>query len=174
MLEITLFICGSLIITSYSWKFLSNPHTHGFYRFFAFEAILGLLLLNYKYWFITPFSIPHLLSWVLLLISLFLVIHGILILHQIGRPTGNFENTTQLVKIGAYKYIRHPLYASLLFLSWGTVLKSISVITGGLVLISMLALFATAKIEEGENLNKFGVEYAEYKKSTKMFIPYLF
>jgi protein-S-isoprenylcysteine O-methyltransferase Ste14 len=33
---------------------------------------------------------------------------------------------------------------------------------------------AAAKVEERENLRKFGADYAEYMKSTKMFIPFVF
>jgi protein-S-isoprenylcysteine O-methyltransferase Ste14 len=35
-------------------------------------------------------------------------------------------------------------------------------------------LIATAKVEEVENLSKFGADYAAYMKTTKMFIPFLF
>jgi protein-S-isoprenylcysteine O-methyltransferase Ste14 len=35
-------------------------------------------------------------------------------------------------------------------------------------------LIATAKVEETENLEKFGSDYAVYMKTTKMFIPFLF
>lgn len=35
-------------------------------------------------------------------------------------------------------------------------------------------LVATAKVEETENLNRFGVDYADYMKKTRLFIPFLF
>jgi len=174
MLKLILFACGTVVIITYSRKSLANPHSHGFFRFFAFEAILGLLLLNLDDWFTNPFSILHILSWLLLLASLILVTHGILLLHHIGRPNGNFENTTQLVKVGAFRYIRHPLYGSLLFLGWGAALKEPTLFTGFLVFLTTGALLATARVEEAENLSKFGVEYADYQKETKMFIPFLF
>jgi protein-S-isoprenylcysteine O-methyltransferase Ste14 len=47
------------------------------------------------------------------------------------------EKTTILVTTGAYRYIRHPLYSSLLFLAWGIFFKAPSW-PGGL-----LALAAT-------------------------------
>ena len=37
----------------------------------------------------------------------------------------------------------------------------------------MLALFVTARLEEGEMLVKFGAEYAAYRKRSKMFIPFV-
>jgi protein-S-isoprenylcysteine O-methyltransferase Ste14 len=35
-------------------------------------------------------------------------------------------------------------------------------------------LYATARADENECLVKFGDEYANYMKQTKMFIPFLF
>ena len=34
-----------------------------------------------------------------------------------------FEKTTELVTSGIFKYIRHPLYSSLIFLTWGIYFK---------------------------------------------------
>jgi protein-S-isoprenylcysteine O-methyltransferase Ste14 len=35
-------------------------------------------------------------------------------------------------------------------------------------------LLATALAEEGENLKRFGAAYADYKKRTRRFIPFVF
>jgi len=35
---------------------LNKPRSHGFYRFFAWEAIIVSFLLNVEYWFINPFT----------------------------------------------------------------------------------------------------------------------
>lgn len=174
MFELVVFILLSIIIIWYSWPFLSQPRVHGFYRFFAFEAILGLLLLNLRGWFSDPFSALQIASWILLIASLFLVIHGFTLLRRIGQPQGPFEQTTQLVKEGVYRYIRHPLYASLLYLAWGAFFKSPSLLDGSLAAVASVFLYATARVEETENLVKFGEAYAEYIKETCMFIPYLF
>jgi hypothetical protein len=40
-----------------------------------------------------------------------------------GAPLLYFEKTTQLVTTGVFKYIRHPLYSSLLLLAWGVFFK---------------------------------------------------
>ena len=85
-------------------------------------------------------------------------------------PTANLpiENTTTLVTVGAYRWIRHPLYASLLALACCAWLKdplgagsmALAVGSGG-------CLLATAIAEEKENLQRFGAAYAEYMKSTR-------
>lgn len=169
-----LFFVLSIPVIYYSWLHLRNLRSHGFYRFFVFESDILLVLLQLQFWFADPFTIPHLISWFLLAISLFLALHGFYLLRKKGEPDGQIEATTQLVTVGAYRYIRHPLYASLLFLAWGAFLKHPTWITGLLVLINFLACVATAKVEEAECLEKFGDQYADYMRSTKMFIPYLF
>jgi protein-S-isoprenylcysteine O-methyltransferase Ste14 len=181
-MEWAAFLVFSIGIILLSWRSFQDRSSHGFYRFFAFEAILALILLNLEFWFRQPFSIRQILSWSLLLISLFLAIHGFWLLRQIGKPDAsiddprrlNIEKTTQLVKVGAYRYIRHPLYTSLLCLAWGAFLKHPSLVGAGLGIIATLALYATSRAEEAENLEHFGAEYAEYIEETKMFIPLIF
>jgi len=174
MSEIIVFLLLSAGIIWYSLPSLRNPRVHGFYRFFAFEAVLGLLLLNMRGWFRDPFSTHQLFSWILLAGSLFLVIHALTLLHRIGQPQGSFEQTTQLVKMGAYTYIRHPMYASLLYFAWGVFFKSPSLLDGLIAAVASAFLYATGRVEEAGNLDKFGAVYGEYIKETKMFIPYLF
>ncbi len=174
MIQLIVFALGSLGIIWFSWQPLHDRRAHGFYRFFAFEAILALILLNAERWFSDPFSPLQLASWLFLLVSLFLVIHGFYLLRVVGQPRGNFENTSTLVRIGAYRYIRHPLYSSLLFLAWGAFLKDPMLFGALLVLIATAALLATARVEEAENIGKFGADYRAYIRTTKMFVPFVF
>jgi protein-S-isoprenylcysteine O-methyltransferase Ste14 len=172
MIRLIIFAIISAGLVSWSWPFLSDPRSHGFFRFFAFESILVLILLNIGGWFRDPFAAHQIVSWVLLGVSLFMAIHGFYLLREIGRPKDHIENTTALVTVGAYRYIRHPLYSSILFLGWGAFFKAPSAL--GIILVSAVSAFAiaTAKVEEKENLRKFGAGYAAYMKKTKMFIPF--
>ncbi|MDQ7091845.1 MAG: methyltransferase [Methylococcales bacterium] len=126
--QIILFILLSIFIIAFSWKPLHNPRAHGFYRFFAFESILILILMNDPFWHLNPLSILQIISWVLLSCSILFAIQGYYLLRTRGgeiqprvKNTENigFENTTQLVITGIYHYIRHPMYASLMLLTWG-------------------------------------------------------
>jgi protein-S-isoprenylcysteine O-methyltransferase Ste14 len=173
MFTLILFILGSLPILIYSWKPLHLPRSHGFYRFFAFESILLLILLNAPFWFIDPFSVIQWTSWLLLVLSLLLAIHGFTLLKKIGKPSGSFEETTVIVVSGAYRIIRHPLYTSLLLLTWGACLKNPWWNTILLSVISTLFIYASAKVEESENIDKFGKSYVEYRERTYFFLPYL-
>ena len=174
ILKVAIFVVVSVGILFVSWKPLRNPRSHGFYRFFAFESILVLILLNLEHWFSNPFSVPQIVSWLLLLCSTVLAAHGFYLLHAIGRPRSGIEDTTTLVMVGAYKYIRHPLYSSLLFFTWGVFFKSPSWLGGVLAIAASAFLVATAKVEELENIRNFGADYGVYMNKTKMFIPFLF
>ena len=171
--KLTIFGVISAGLVAVSWTSLRNWRSHGFFRFFAWEAILALILLNVDYWFDHPFSSLQGISWLMLVASLFLVIHGVWLLRVIRKPQGQIENTYVLVTVGAYKYIRHPLYASLLWLAWGVFFKNPSLLGVILAITASLFLMVTAKVEEGENIRKFGAEYTAYMKRTRMFIPFL-
>jgi protein-S-isoprenylcysteine O-methyltransferase Ste14 len=174
MIKAIVFIVISAGSVWLSRPYLRRPVSYGFYRFFAFEAILGLVLLNVGRWFSDPFSVLQIPSWLLLIGSAVLAIHGFYLLRLIGKPAGSIEKTTELVRVGAYRLIRHPLYASLLLFALGAFLKDISFLAGILFLAVFVFLYATARAEERQNMESFGAEYAAYMQQTKMFIPFLF
>lgn len=163
---------------------LRRRNSHGFYRFFAWEAILLLILLNIDGWNIAEQGSPvvQIIARVCLILSLYLVIDGVRLLHFVGKSNGTrvddsligLEKTTALVTSGLYKYIRHPMYSSLLFLAWGAFFKSPSWLGSGLAIVVTLFLKAAAKAEELENLRYFGPIYREYMKKTKSFIPFVY
>jgi protein-S-isoprenylcysteine O-methyltransferase Ste14 len=182
LVKVVVFLAATAGLGYMSRASLLAPRSHGFYRFFAWEVILALILLNVDLWFYDPFSWHQIISWCLLLASLFLVLHGVHLLRRIGKPDSHrddapligFERTTVLVTVGAYRYIRHPLYSSLLFLAWGVFFKAPSWIGGLLASVATLLLVATAQEEEAEDIRFFGPAYEEYRKQTKMFIPFVF
>jgi protein-S-isoprenylcysteine O-methyltransferase Ste14 len=179
-------LAGFLIVSAgllyLSRASLRRPRSHGFYRLFAWECLLGLCLLNLRRWFINPWSIAQLISWLLLLISAGLAIHGAAMLRRRGQPRRDrgdaaligFERTTVLVAEGAYQYIRHPLYSSLFLLGWGIFFKDLTWLGGALAAAATLFLVITAKTEEAEDLLYFGPAYQAYMRRTKRFIPFLF
>jgi protein-S-isoprenylcysteine O-methyltransferase Ste14 len=153
---------------------LKRPRSYRFYQIFSFESLLALLILNLDHWFVGPIDTLQILSWALLLASTLLAVQGFYLLHAVGQPRRGIEKTIRLVQVGVYRYIRHPLYSSLLCLGWGAFLAGPSLAAGMLVLIASGFLVATAKLEEQENRRRFGIAYVAYMKKTKMFIPFLF
>jgi hypothetical protein len=75
----------SAAIVLISWPSLRHPRSHGFYRFFAFEGILALIVLNLEHWFTAPFSPLQLVSWLLMAGSLSLAVEGFWLLRRVGR-----------------------------------------------------------------------------------------
>src|SRR5512143_3220850 len=135
IVQVACFVVLSIPILIYSLPFLRDRTRHGFYRFFVFESTLGLIVLNAPVWFRRPLGFPQVLSWPFLLASIYLPLAAVILLRRIGRPQGDFEATTQLVTSGIYRFIRHPMYASLLALGWGACLKQISTASVALVIL---------------------------------------
>ncbi len=172
--SIGIFIIGTIANSIFTWKFsIKAKRSHGIPRFFAFESILLLVLLNMPVWFEEPHAWNQLISWIFLIVSIVFAVLGFLLLRVIGKPQGDFENTSKLVTVGLYRFIRHPLYASLLFLGTGIFLKDISITTALFAFINIVALIATAKEEEKEMIGKFGEAYIAYMQKTRMFIPFV-
>jgi len=162
---------------------LRPPVSHGFYRFFAWESILVLFLLNMDTWFVNPFSWHQLISWILLVASLVPLALGVKNLRSHGQPARErlggpsllaFEKTTALVTTGIYAHIRHPLYSSLLLLTWGIFFKVLSLPSVALALVATTFLIATASADERECIRFFGDAYKMYMQKTKRFVPFLF
>lgn len=182
MTESLLFLAGTAFFVYVSRHALLNPRSHGFYRFIAWECMLALVLLNFPMWTVDPFSPRQIVSWLLLASSLALAVHAVQLLKRIGQPGTErqdaelykFERTSQLVTDGAFRYIRHPMYAALLYLAWGAYLKDLSPASTALAAVASLALFITALRDEAECLQHFGTPYAEYMKTNRRFVPFLF
>ena len=162
---------------------LRAPRSHGLYRFFAWEFIVALFLLNVDVWFDDPFSWHQIIAWFLLVVCIVPLVFGVRSLVTRGKPDRQrsvepqllaFERTSTLVTTGIYYYIRHPLYSSLLLLAWGIFFKDPSWFGALLAMASTLFLFATAKADEAECIRFFGSPYQTYMAQTKRFVPFLF
>jgi len=181
-IKFIIFLIASLGIFWISRPALSNRQHHGFYRFFSWEVILILFLLNANLWFKNPLSFRQMISWISLLISLGLIISGVTAFQSQGKIDKNhkdvtllgIEKTTLLVTTGIYHYIRHPFYSSLLFLGWGIFLKNLTWAGLFLVMINTILVFVIAQKEEAENIQFFGCPYQTYMSQTKMFVPFIF
>ena len=182
LIKTAIFILGLAAIIWVSRFSIRYKRPRGVYRAFSWIMILGLIMENGDYWFINRYSPQQIISWILLFISLGLVIKGFQLLLGLGKHDNNrddrsllgFEKTTALVTVGLYRHIRHPLYGSLLFLTWGIFFKHPSWLAGLLAVVSSFCLFKTARIEEIENIDYFGADYEEYMRRSKMFFPIVF
>jgi protein-S-isoprenylcysteine O-methyltransferase Ste14 len=181
--RLAIFAFATVLLAVVSRRSLLSIHSHGFYRFLVFEAILALVLINMPFWFRDSLSWHQVISWLLLLTSLIPLALGIRALRGPGRSGTTFrdepellafERTTRLVRVGIFRHIRHPMYSSLLFLAWGVFFKLPSLPGAALAVIATAGLIVMANIEEGENSRAFGEEYRQYMVHTKRFIPHVF
>ena len=181
MIRTSIFCAATVFLAYVSRKSLVRPRTHGFPRFFAWEALAALFLLVLPRWVDAWTSPRQLVSWVLITLSAYFALRGAHLLRTLGKPDparGDaelyaFEKTSCLVDAGLYRHVRHPLYASLLFLTWGFYLKHPAGPELLLAFAASLFLILAAKIDESECLAHFGDAYRAYMKTTRRFIPFL-
>lgn len=171
--SIPLFAGASLFLLWQSRQPLRHPGSHGWWRFFAWEAILVVIVLNRN------LRGGQVISQTLLILSLLLLAAGVHGLFRRGKASAQrqdgslygWEKTTTLVTTGIYRWLRHPMYASLLLLNWGMYFRAV----GGLVLLpATLAsyfLWRTALADEQECLRYFGADYQSYMQYSYRFIP---
>lgn len=186
MIRFALFVVATLALARVSRRPLREPASHGFSRFFAWVAIVGLVLMNFRgvgAWFADPLSPRQIASWILLFGSLFLLVPAVALLRGRGRPGSEareedtlyaFEKTKELVTTGIYRWVRHPMYASLLWLAWGVFLKRPSAAALVLAVLATGLLWLTARAEEREDIAYFGDAYLAYMRRTRRFVPFLF
>ncbi len=176
-----LFVTATVLNTMYSWRSLHNSRVHGFYRFFVFEGIIFLLVINGLMGAtLSPRWLKN-FSQFLNALAVLSVVAGYYQLRRSGShaerigfsENRHFENTARLIASGIYRYVRHPMYGSLLLYAWGIYLGYPTVAGTPVVILATLAVYVAAKVEEQENIAYFGNEYQEYMKTTKMFIPYI-
>ncbi len=172
---IFLFFFATLAFAYYTWRYaIVHPRRQGPVRFVAFEGITAIVLLNYPQWFADPFGPLQLVSFAALAISVCLALVSYILLKLVGKPQGHFEYTTELVTTNLYRFIRHPMYAALLFFAIGAWLKQPLYWPAAIVfVIVVVAIFLTARAEEEQMLETFGQPYADYMKKTARFIPFV-
>ena len=81
---------------------------------------------------------------------------------------------TGLVTTGPYRVVRHPIYLGLALVATGQALAFGSGPALAIVLFAMVPTFAwRARAEERLLAQVFGARYDDYRRQTKMIIPYL-
>lgn len=84
-------------------------------------------------------------------------------------------NTTngKLVTTGPYRWLRHPIYAAVIYFSWASVISYPFMITIGAVILISGGLYIRMILEE-KALRLTYDDYPEYARHTKRIIPFIF
>ena len=145
---------------------------------FALPALVLLVLLLTDTEWLNRYSFPmnhkFLASGLLILNMAALVTlwsHRILGDHWSGDLETKVDH--QVVRSGPYRWIRHPLYSSYLFIAVGLFLTTGNWLVGALVFLYFLAVAARSWKEEEMLLDRLGRNYAVYSNRTGRFLPKL-
>jgi protein-S-isoprenylcysteine O-methyltransferase Ste14 len=172
--QVLLFVVLSAVAVAASLHAWRTRLEYGLFRFFGFEFLTLLIVWNASRWFRDPLSIRQIVSWIIIAASTALAAHGARLLRSEGKAQRRvIEDTETVVEVGVYRFIRHPLYASLLFFGWAVFLKGPDLLSAALAVAATTFWVGTARYEERFNIDRFGVAYSEYVKRTKMFVPFL-
>jgi len=89
-----------------------------------------------------------------------------------GMPMSE-KSDPELVRTGPYRFVRHPIYSGIIL---GMVGTAVAVSVYWLVAVALLGLYFvySAVVEERTMTKRFPGAYPEYKRSTKMLIPFVF
>ncbi len=79
---------------------------------------------------------------------------------------------SKLITTGIYAWVRHPMYTSVIVMMLGFLVSTVTKIEIFLWLMLIIVLLLKAKKEESLWL-EHDEAYESYKKSTKLFIPYI-
>jgi protein-S-isoprenylcysteine O-methyltransferase Ste14 len=90
-------------------------------------------------------------------------------------PVLEIRKEHQVISTGLYKYLRHPMYTSMLCGILATFLISANWLLF-VVMISALTILLVVRIPDEEKLmlTEFGEKYNSYMKTTKRLIPFIY
>ena len=132
-------------------------------------AVLGLYFLIFNNYVISKNPITIIIQ----LFSFFLMIWA-----RVTFKSRSFHLTANpteggLVTNGPYRWLRHPIYAAIIYFSWACLIAFPKIEVLVAVLFITAGLFTRILLEE-KALNKVYPEYAEYSKRAKKLIPFIF
>ncbi len=86
--------------------------------------------------------------------------------------TPDIKANASLITTGAYRYIRHPMYFSVLVMMLGVVVSKPTPLSLFIYVLLVVTLFLKAHKEEMLWMEQSG-EYRNYKQKTKRIIPFI-
>jgi len=103
--------------------------------------------------------------------AVLLALAGILAFSSHRIIFGETREIPCVVRTGVFSVVRHPMYLSEILLALGLLLMSLSPAATAVWLLAVGFLTYVARTEERLLLERFGDDYAEYKRDVGMWIP---
>lgn len=145
---------------------------------FSTAAMTFLVLFMVSFWVksIGQFNIQdRTLQYIYFIFGIFLCISGIIWHIKSKIDIGRFwsdeieiKENHEIIQSGAYKYARHPMYASLLLWCWGAGFIMFNYITFLITTLCFLPLMIKRAHSEEKELIETNIDYNLYKENTKM------
>jgi protein-S-isoprenylcysteine O-methyltransferase Ste14 len=158
--------------------------THIFNLFFLLivNPLAGLLLVTRRLDKLDPTHITITVPWILFgleLVGLVLFVFGYLLMawallflrhnYQVGGSVPRSEDT--MVIDGPYKFVRHPMYASVLYISLGLTCMTQSLVYLAVCIIYIVILIVLIPIEETRLQKAYGQQYEAYRQRVHALFP---
>ncbi|MGE0634567.1 MAG: protein-S-isoprenylcysteine O-methyltransferase [Pseudobdellovibrionaceae bacterium] len=118
-------------------------------------------------------------SFPMIVVGFFLMVASLWVFHRSHKDLGkNWSVSLEvredhiLVTNGIYKSVRHPMYTSILLLALVQIFLIPNWVAGPALLVAFsIMFFSRLHTEEKMMLDKFGVQYENYRQQTKRIIP---
>jgi len=103
---------------------------------------------------------------------------GRMVWARVTFPKGSFSVTAkpagqELIRVGPYRLVRHPMYAGALLLLWASIAGHLAIVNVAIGIVATIAVAGKIIFEE-RLLRASYAGYAEYARSTKILVPLVF
>jgi len=127
-----------------------------------------------SYWTVEPTTATNVLGFVFLGVSGLIFLITSHTMRRKGKPKKGWEQTTELIEIGIFSVVRHPIYFASLLAILGVLLLKISLFSIVVTPAAGVLFFLSAWYEDRYDERKFGPKYRQYRKRTHLFIPFVY
>jgi protein-S-isoprenylcysteine O-methyltransferase Ste14 len=100
-----------------------------------------------------------------------LLVFAILLFRSAHFVTGEDQRPNNVIKTGAFRYVRHPLYLASIMMYLGLVVSTASFLSLAVLVGIFIFYNYISSYEEKLLVSEFGDEYIKYKQNTGKWVP---
>lgn len=137
-------------------------------------GLVSVFIFTYNKWGQMSVSISY-IGFLIIGIGFFIRQWSIRTLDKFFTPVISIQKDQKLILKGPYQYARHPSYLGLMLELMGVALAVSNYMSFFIIFISIYpAILYRIISEERVLVNKFGLQYLEYRKRVKMLLPFIY